>query len=170
MHNPSKEINNTNIFDTDIVGFIKFSSFGDIIFIMTESIIVSYKLMSFITKYADRKEGISLGLFFNFFLRIIPSVFIIIIIFVTFYYLNDIIISLYRLIGIDYFQTKIQNLKENILNCYSCVNNVSNLIPFYMNYQNFNGETNTNESCFQFMIIMVILLLLLLHYIDILKF
>ena len=155
MHNPSKEINNTDIFDSKLIGAVKFSSFCDIIFIMTESIMVSYKLMSFIKKYADRKEGPTLGLFVNFFLRIIPSICIILIIFVFLYLLNDILLSSFMIIGIDYFKTKIQNLKYNILNCYSCVQNISNLIPFYMNYQNFTSQTNTNESCFQFMIIMV---------------
>ena len=154
IHNPSKEINNTDLFQTDVIGLIKFTSFSDIIFIMTESIIVSYKLMSFIKKYADRKKGPSLGLFVNFFLRIIPSISVIMIIFLAFYLFNDILISVFMIIGIDYFHTKIQNMKVNLMNCYSCISNASNLIPFYMNYHNFIGHTNTNESCFQFMIIM----------------
>ena len=154
IHNPSKEINNTDIFETNIIGLIKFSSFSDVIFIMTESIIVSYKLMSFIKKYANRNEGPSLGLFVNFFLRIIPSIFIIVLNFLVFYLFNNILISIFMIIGVDYFHTKIQNMKVNLMNCYSCISNVSNLIPFYMNYHNFIGHTNTNESCFQFMIIM----------------
>ena len=121
---------------------------------MTESIIVSYKLMSFIKKYANRNEGPSLGLFVNFFLRIIPSIFIIVLNFLVFYLFNNILISIFMIIGVDYFHTKIQNMKVNLMNCYSCISNVSNLIPFYMNYHNFIGHTNTNESCFQFMIIM----------------
>ena len=155
MHNPSKEINNTNLIDSDIVSLLKYASFSDIIFIMAESTMVSYKLMSFIKKYADRKAGPSFGLFLNFFLRVIPSVFIIIILFMTFYFWNDIIIILFTIIGSDYYSTKIQNMKENLLNCYSCLNDLSNLIPFYMHYNNFTSHTNNNESCFKFMIVMV---------------
>ena len=155
IHNPSKEINNTNLIDSDIISLLKYASFSDIIFIMTESTMVSYKLMSFVKKYADRKEGPSFGLFLNFFLRVIPSVFIIIVVFLTFYFWNDIIMRLFSIIGSDYYSTKIQNMKENLLNCYSCLNDLSNLIPFYMHYHNFTSHTNTNESCFQFMIVMV---------------
>ena len=70
---PSKELNNVDFFDNFLMVLIKYASFSDIIFILTESIIVAYKLMSFIRKYTNRNEEPSINLFINFFLRIIPS-------------------------------------------------------------------------------------------------
>ena len=51
MHNPSKEINNTTIFKNIIMILVNISTFSDVVIIITESIIVSYKLMSFLRKY-----------------------------------------------------------------------------------------------------------------------
>ena len=155
MHSPSREINNVDIFDKDIIHLIRYSSFSDVILIMTESTILSYKLMSFLKKYADRREGPSFKLFVNFFLRIIPSLFMVIFLFFCAYFWHDIIISFFIIIGADYFSTRIQYMKSELLKCYDCTQNIKNLIPFYMNYQNFESSTNANTSCFQFMIIMV---------------
>ena len=170
IHNPSKEINNTNIFNDAIMMLVNLSSFSDIIIILTESIIVSYKLMSFLRKYADKDEGPSFPLFLNFFIRIIPSMITILLSYVLFYVKYNIIIAPFHFMGIDVFSTKIQHLKENILKCYSCLKDTKNFIPFYMHYHNFNFARNTNESCFQFMIMYVnmfycYILCLLLTYI-----
>ena len=155
IHNPSREINNTDIFETNIVGFIKFTSFSDVLLILSESIMVSYKLMSFIRKHSDRTEGPSFKLFINFFIRIIPSIFSIIIIFTSMYLYSEILINLFSLIGFDTSATKVQHLINNIIDCKSCVNDYSNFIPFYMNYHNFDDKTNTNDNCFSFMLIVV---------------
>ena len=156
MHNPSKEINNTDILQNIIMSLVNISSFSDVVIIITESIIVSYKLMSFLRKYANKDEGPSFPLFLNFFIRIIPSMLTVILSFVLFYVKYNIIIAPFHFMGINIFSTKIQHLKENILKCYSCINNAKNFIPFYMHYNdNFDFATNTNKSCFQFMIIFV---------------
>ena len=156
LHNPSKEINNTNIFRNVIMILVNISTFSDIVIIITESIIVSYKLMSFLRKYADKDEGPSFPLFLNFFIRIIPSMITVILSFVLFYVKYNIIIAPFYFMGINIFSTKIQHLKENILKCYSCLNDAKNFIPFYMHYNNkIDFIKNTNKSCFHFMIIFV---------------
>ena len=155
IHNPSKEINNTNIFKDVIMILINISAFSDVIFILTESIIVSYKLMSFLRKYADKDEGPSFPLFLNFFIRIIPTMTTVILSFVLFYFKYNLIIYPFYLMGIDLFSTKIQHMKKNILNSHSCLNCAKNFIPFYMHYHNIIFKTNTNNSCFQFMLIFV---------------
>ena len=155
MHNPSKEINNTNIFKDIIIMLINISAFSDVIFILTESIIVSYKLMSFLRKYADKDEGPSFPLFLNFFMRIIPNMATVILSFSIFYFRYNILLFPFQLIGINVFSTKVKHMTENILKSHSCLNCVKNFIPFYMHYNNFDFKTNTNNSCFQFMIILV---------------
>ena len=156
MHNPSKEINNTIIFQDAFMIVVKFTSFCDIIFIITEGIIVSYKLMSFLRKYANKDDGPSFSLFVNFFIRIIPSILDILIIFIIDYALNYLIINCFSVFGMDTFSTRIQHLKKNILNCRSCVKESKNFIPFYMHYQHFKELAgNINENCFHFMIIFV---------------
>ena len=111
--------------------------------------------MSFIRKHSDRTEGPSFKLFINFFIRIIPSIFSIIIIFTSMYLYSEILINLFSLIGFDTSATKVQHLINNIIDCKSCVNDYSNFIPFYMNYHNFDDKTNTNDNCFSFMLIVV---------------
>ena len=156
-HNPSKEINNTNAFNYSLIAIVKLSSFSDIIIIITESIFISYKLMSFIRKYAKKTEAPSFGLFLNFFLRIIPSIITLIIIFICFYVYNDSLIAALHLNEKEQnlYDTKIQHLTNNIMNCQSCINDWKNIIPFYMNYANYHEEDNFNENCFEFMIIVV---------------
>ena len=155
MHNPSKEINNTNIFKNPIMMLINSSAFSDVIIILTESIIVSYKLMSFLRKYADKDEGPSLPLFLNFFIRIIPTMVSVIVSFVLFYFKYNIIIAPFHFMGIDIFSTRVKHMKENLLNCYSCLRDRENFIPFYMHYNNFEFEKNYNASCFQYMLMFV---------------
>ena len=156
IHNPSKEINNTNIFQEPIIYLIKFSSFCDVIIIISESIILSYKLMSFLRKYINRDDGPSFGLFVNFFIRIIPSLCNILVIFIVYYAVNSILILGFKIMGIDVYTTKIQHLENNILDCRSCVSDAKNLIPFYMHYYNFKKLTgNINDNCFHFMIIFI---------------
>ena len=155
IHNPSKEINNTNVFKNNIMALIKLSSFSDIMIILTESIIVSYKLMSFIRKYADKSQGPSFGLFFNYFIRIIPSMASIIVNFFVYYFNYIIIIAPFQFIGIDIYTTRIQHMKDNLLSCYSCLKDIKSLIPFSLHYNNFSFSTNTNESCFHFMILFI---------------
>ena len=156
MHNPSKEINNTIIFQEAFMVVVKFTSFCDIIFIITEGIIVSYKLMSFLRKYANKDDGPSFSLFVNFFIRIIPSILDILIIFIIDYAMNYIIINCFDVFGTDIFSTRIQHLKKNILNCRSCVKDGENFIPFYMHYHHHQELAgNINENCFHFMIIFV---------------
>ena len=92
-HNPSREINNTTLFDRSIIVIIKWSSFSDVGIIITESILVSYKLMSFIRKYTKKNEEPSFKLFLNFFLRIIPSMTTIFHLFVVFYLFSSSIIN-----------------------------------------------------------------------------
>ena len=155
FRNPSKEIDGVDLFRYQVVTLIKYSSFSDIIFIISESILVSYKLMSFLRKYTPKNEEPSIKLFFNFFLHIIPSFLSVVIFFFTFYFHNDFIISaLIIILDIDY-STAIQHLKYNIVDCNFCVNNAKSLIPFYLHYRNFTDQNNSDESCFQFMLIMI---------------
>ena len=98
---------------------VNISTFSDVVIIITESIIVSYKLMSFLRKYADKDEGPSFPLFLNFFIRIIPSMITVILSFVLFYVKYNLIIAPFHFMGINIFSTKIQHLKENILMCCS---------------------------------------------------
>ena len=155
FRNPSKEIDNVELFKYPVVTLIKFSSFSDIIIILSESIIVSYKLMSFLRKYTPKDEEPSFKLFLNFFLHIIPSFLSVVILFFTFYFHNELIIMILILIlDIDY-STAIQHLKKNIVDCNFCVNNAKSLIPFYLHYRNFTDQNNSDESCFQFMLIMI---------------
>jgi len=151
---PSKEINNTNFFDTLFMAFIKYTSFSDIIFILTESIIMSYKLMSFIRKYTEKGKEPSFKLFINFFLRIIPSFITVFNIFFSFYFFirEQMLLSSPEKI---YKRTRLQHFLHNIIDCQSCVNNNYNLFPFYMQYQNFKEISSQNKECFQFMIIMM---------------
>ena len=151
---PSKELNNLKFFDNSLMALIKLSSFSDIIFILTESIIVAYKLMSFIRKYTRKNEEPSINLFFNFFLRIIPSFVTTIIFFLLFYFLSEAMMDF--LMDKDLFnRTRMQHFRKDLINCYSCMEEVKNLIPFYMQYQNFNEKIFESKDCFQFMIIMV---------------
>ena len=151
---PSKEINNTNFFDTLFMAFIKYTSFSDIIFILTESIIMSYKLMSFIRKYTEKGKEPSFKLFINFFLRIIPSFITVFNIFFSFYFFirEQMLLSYPEKY---YKRTRLQHFLNNIIDCQSCVNNNYNLFPFYMQYQNFKEISSQNKECFQFMIIMM---------------
>ena len=151
---PSKEINNTIFFDTLFMAFIKYTSFSDIIFILTESIIMSYKLMSFIRKYTEKGKEPSFKLFINFFLRIIPSFITVFNIFFSFYFFirEQMLLSSPEKF---YKRTRLQHFLNNIIDCQSCVNNNYNLFPFYMQYQNFKEISSQNKECFQFMIIMM---------------
>jgi hypothetical protein len=151
---PSKEINNTNFFDTYFMASVKYTSFSDVIFILTESIIMSYKLMSFIRKYTEKGKEPSFKLFINFFLRIIPSFITVFNIFFSFYFFarDQMILSFPE----DIFKrTRLQYFLHKIIDCQSCVNNSYNLIPFYMQYQNFKENSSQDKECFQFMIIMM---------------
>ena len=153
IQNPSKEINNTNIFNNFIIWIIRFSSFSDIILIITESSLVAYKLMSFIRKKTQNGEEISIKFFINFFLRIIPSFLLILIIFFSFYFDPSPIIRFYSLFGFDTHSTKLSHLKKNLMECKDCVQKAASFIPFYMNYAKFNDQNNIDDSCFPFMII-----------------
>ena len=156
LHNPSKEINNTNLDYVLLLFFLKFSSFVDIILIITESIIFSYKLMSFLRKYTKKEEQPSFSLFLNFFFRIIPSLCTTILIFIGFYLCSNSIIALLNLNNDkNLYMTKLQHISANILNCQSCTTSWKNLIPFYMQYANYKEQDVLQGNCFNFMIIMV---------------
>ena len=157
VHNPSKEINNTQIFNLTLTFVLKYSSFTDVIIVITEGILLSYKLLTFIRKYTRKTEQPSFKLFLNFFLRIIPSLFAILLIFICFYLSSNSLITVLHSNNREdeIYNTKIQHMNENIMNCYSCTKSWKNLIPFYMNYANYNEQDSLNENCFQFMIIMV---------------
>ena len=155
IRHPSKEIDNVTLFNSQIINIIlKFCSFGDIIIIITESILVSYKLMSFLRKYSLNEEP-SFKLFLKFFLYIIPSFFSVVIYFISLYFANDLVIWVLVVIFQEDFSTTILHLKNNIVDCNFCVNNIKSLIPFYMHYRNFANQNNSDDSCFQFMLIMV---------------
>ena len=151
---PSKELNNIKFFDSWLMVLIKYSSFSDIIFILTESIIAAYKLMSFIRKYTRKNEEPSINLFINFFLRVIPSFVTTFLLFLLFYFLSEAMMD--RLMEKDLFnRTRMQHFREDLINCYSCMEKVKNLIPFIMQYQYFNEKQFDSKECFQFMIILV---------------
>ena len=152
---PSKEINNTNFFDSLFMAFVKYTSFSDIIFILAESIIMSYKLMSFIRKYTEKGKEPSFKLFINFFLRIIPSFITSFNIFFSFYFFAREQMLHFSIQEDIYKRSRIQLLLHNMIDCQSCVNNAYNLIPFYMQYQNFKEDSSLNKECFQFMIILM---------------
>lgn len=158
-HNPSREINNTTLFDRSIVVIIKLSSFSDVGIIITESILVSYKLMSFIRKYTKKNEEPSFKLFLNFFLRIIPSMTTIFHLFVVFYLFSSSLINFlhFSVNGTqeNIYNTKIRHIFNNIMDCNGCVKDWKYLIPFYMQYANYNAHNGIDENCFQFMIVMV---------------
>jgi len=154
IQNPSKEIDNITIFNALVINVIKFASFGDIIIIITESILVSYKLMSFLRKYSLNEEP-SFKLFLKFFLYIIPSFFSVVIYFISLYFANDLVIWVLVVIFQEDFSTTILHLKNNIVDCNFCVNNAKSLIPFYLHYRNFTNQIYSDDSCFQFMLIMV---------------
>ena len=152
---PSKELNNISFFESSFMNIIKYCSFSDIIFIITESIIVAYKLMSFIRKYKKKNEEPSILLFLNFFLRVIPSFSTLFICFFIIYFMNIPLME-YLLSENVVKKTRIQHFNENLIKCYSCINDIKGLlIPFYMHYQNFTKINMNNKECFQFMIIMV---------------
>ena len=151
---PSKELNNVDFFDNFLMVLIKYASFSDIIFILTESIIVAYKLMSFIRKYTNRNEEPSINLFINFFLRIIPSFVSTFLFFLIFYFLSEAMMDF--LMEKSLFErTRMQHFRKDLINCYSCMEKAQNLIPFYMQYQNFNKILFDSKDCFPFMIILV---------------
>ena len=156
VRNPSKEIINSHFFNYPLVVFIKFSSFSDIIIIIIESMLVSYKLMSFIRKYTEKNSQPSFKLFFKFFLRIIPSIITNLFVFVFLYLFNDFLIKI-----LDFFnsrnleRTKTRHLIENVINCKFCVKYYKSLIPFYMHYKNYNDQEDIENNCFQFMIVML---------------
>ena len=148
IRTPSKEINNVRFFENPfIINLIKYSSFSDVIFIISESIIVAYKLMSFIRKYTGKNEEPSFKLFLNFFLRIFPSIFTTLLYFFIFYFFSE---SMMLLVKSEegFKRTRLQHMRNNLINCNSCINDISDLIPFHMQY-------NENSDCFQFMIIMM---------------
>ena len=150
---PSKEINNINFFNGNFIIFMKYSSFSDVIFIIAESIIVGYKLMSFIRKYTEKNKEPSLELFINFFFRIIPSFFTVFIIFFIFYFLCEEMMYA-MLIKPDLFnRTRLQYLRDKLINC-DCVNNWKALIPFYIQYNNINEQFLQEKECFKFIIFM----------------
>ena len=157
IRNPSKEIDNMGIFHEKnllIINLIKFASFGDIIIIITESILVSYKFMSFLRKYTLNEEP-SFKLFLNFFLHIIPCFISVVIYFIAFYFANDIVIWIITFIFKQDYSMVVQHLKENLVDCNFCVNNAKSLIPFYLHYINFTNQLHSDDSCFQFMLIMI---------------
>ena len=128
---PSKEINNTQFFHTNFMSFVKYTSFSDIIFILTESIIMSYKLMSFIRKYTEKGREPSFKLLMNFFFRIMPSIATVFNIFFLFYFFSK-EQMLFSLSESNFQRTRLQHYLHNIIDCQSCINNIYNLIPFYM--------------------------------------
>ena len=166
---PSKEMNNIAFFDSYIIHIIRYSSFTDIIFIMTESILVAYKLMAFIRKYTDNNKSPSYKLFINFFFRIIPSFITTTIYFFIFYFLSE---GMMSYLMKNYFsRTRMMHFRKNLIYCHTCVNDKKALIPFYIQYQNFFENFSNNTECFHFMIIMTnlfycYLLVILLTYIS----
>ena len=48
-------------------------------------------------------------------------------------------------------KTRLQYMRKKLIYCYSCVNEIKELIPFHMQY----SFDETNSECFQFMIIMI---------------
>jgi hypothetical protein len=52
-------------------------------------------------------------------------------------------------------RTRMQHFRKDLINCYSCMEKVKNLIPFIMQYQYFNEKQFDSKECFQFMIILV---------------
>ena len=166
---PSKEINNINFFNGNFIIFMKYSSFSDVIFIIAESIIVSYKLMSFIRKYTEKNKEPSLKLFINFFFRIIPSFFTVFIIFFVFYFLCEEMMYVFYPADL-FYRTRLQYLRDKLTNC-DCVNNWKALIPFYIQYNNFNEQILQEKECFKFIIFMTnmfycYLIVILLTYIS----
>ena len=160
LFTPSKEMNNIAFFDTYLIYFIRYSSFSDIIFIMSESILVAYKLMSFIRKYTDKNEEPSYKLFINFFLRIIPSIVTVLIYFFILYFLSEGMMNFFMRAH-SFNKTRMQHFRNNLINCYSCINEATSLIPFNIQYKNFNFDYSSfneinydDKECFQFMIIM----------------
>ena len=151
---PSKEINHTTFFTDFSIIFVKLSSFSSVIFILCESIIATYKLMSFIRKYTEKDKEPSFKLIFNFFLRIIPSFITTFLIFGTFYFFKEGMLSLLNSSDI-LNKTRIQHLINNLVNCYSCVNDAKSLIPFYMHYRKYGEELLQDKECMQFMLIMI---------------
>ena len=145
IYTPSKEINNVNFFNSNFMNVLKYSSFSDVIFILCESIIVAYKLMTFIRRYNDRNREPSFKLFINFFLRIIPSFFIVAMIFFFFYYLYEAFIISFKKIN----PTKFHHYIKNIHNCNYCMGNIKSLIPFLIQYKDFKDY---KAGCFQFII------------------
>lgn len=166
---PSKEMNNVAFFDSYIIYVIRYSSFTDIIFIMTESILVAYKLMAFIRKYTDNNKYPSYKLFINFFFRIIPSFITTTIYFFIFYFFSEGIMSYLMK---NYFnRTRMMHFRKNLIYCHTCVNDKKALIPFYIQYKNFFENFSNNTECFHFMIIMTnlfycYLFVILLTYIS----
>ena len=156
-YNPSKEINDTDLFKLNITIIFKFASFSDVIIIITEGIILSYKLLSFLRKYTEKTKQPSFKLFLNFFLRIIPTIISIILIFICFYLFSNSLITVLHLNNREneIYNTKIQHINANIMKCYHCTKDLKYLIPFYMQYTNYNAQDGLNENCFQFMIILV---------------
>ena len=151
---PSKEINHTTFFTDFSIIFVKLSSFSSVIFILCESIIATYKLMSFIRKYTEKDKEPSFKLIFNFFLRIIPSFITTFLIFGTFYFFKEGILSLLNSSDI-LNKTRVQHLINNLVNCYSCVNDAKSLIPFYMHYRKYGDYFFKDKECMQFMLVMI---------------
>jgi hypothetical protein len=166
---PSKEMNNVAFFDSYLIYIIRYSSFTDIIFIITESILVAYKLMAFIRKYTDNNKSPSYKLFINFFFRIIPSFITTTIYFFMFYFLGE---GMMSFLTKKYFnRTRMMHFTKNLINCHTCLNDKKALIPFYIQYQNFVENFSNNTECFHFMIIMTnlfycYLFIILLTYIS----
>ena len=150
---PSKEMNNLAFFDTYLIYFIRYSAFCDVMFIMSESILIAYKLMSFIRKYTDKNEEPSYKLFINFFFRIIPSIVTTLIYFFMLYFFSEGMMHLF-MSDESFKKTRMQHFRENLINCYSCIENATSIIPFNMQYQHFSDSNYDNKECFQFMIIM----------------
>ena len=167
---PSKEINHTTFFENFFISLVKLSSFSNIVFILCESILAAYKLMSFIRKYTEKNKEPSFKLFFNFFLRIIPSFMTTFLIFFAVYYFKGEI--LYILMDEkDFNKTRLKHLIYNLVKCYSCINDKKSLIPFYMHYKNLGEEVFKFKECMQFMLVMInmfycYLLVILLIYIS----
>ena len=147
-YNPSKEINDTDLFKLNITIIFKFASFSDVIIIITEGIILSYKLLSFLRKYTEKTKQPSFKLFLNFFLRIIPTIISIILIFICFYLFSNSLITVLHLNDREneIYNTKIQHINANIMKCYHCTKDQKYLIPFYMQYTNYNVQDGLNEK------------------------
>ena len=151
---PSKEINHTSYFSHFFITVVKLSSFSSIIFILCESIIAGYKLMSFLRKYTDKNKEPHFKLFVNFFFRIIPSFIITFIIFGIFYFFREGFFSIF-LSNKRFNKTRVQHLINNLTNCYLCINDAKSLIPFYMHYRKYGEELLQDKECMQFMLIMI---------------